>query len=336
MQQDLLTKWYKLSGYNLCIQYSPGLAGELGGYLNIAPAEAGKSHLNLDLRSIDPGQLDQYLPLPAQAEQIPDFTLLLNRPVTVRSFRGDNEQWNDYQGYARSYVSSTDASARVVILAGHDILPLYTDMLFTYNLVNQLMGCYDHFAVHAACVDHQGAGIMISGNSGRGKSTAVFALLQRGFKILSDERVLISKLNERYWGCSVSDIIKVREAARERFFPDLPMEQAYGSIEDEHYFRCSAITADSWRSHTEIKYFLVINRSDTRYSSLTPINPTRAVGEFFPVTMKAWENREAAAKKFNFLMDFLSALPCYQLDFGTDMTQFADIIRELAEGRTAQ
>ncbi len=331
-QEESLVRWYNLSGYTLRIEYSPGLARELGSYLNIASAEAGAPHLSLQLSVIDPGQIDRIMPLPDTAQNIPDFTLLLNRPVTVRSFRNHSGQWTDYQGYARSYVSSNEASARVVILAGHDILPLYTDMLFTYNLVNQLMVYYDQFAVHAGCVDYQGTGIMISGNSGRGKSTAIFALLQHGFKVLSDERILVSKQDDGYKGCSISDIIKVRETARVSFFPGLPMDQAYGSVDDEHYFRCGTITPDGWRSHTELKQFLVINRSGQPYSSLTPINPTRVVGEFFPVTMKAWDNREAATKRFNFLMDFLSTVPCYQLDFGTDMAQFADIVRELAEG----
>lgn len=333
-REEFLVRWYDLSGHTIRIQcqHDPLLEG-LGSYLKIPLGGAGKAHLSLDLRVADSAQLEQLLPLPTTAAQLPDFTLLLNRPVTVRSFRGETEQWNDYQGYARTYIDFTRASARVVLIAANDILPLYSDMLFTYNLINQLMMQYDHYAVHACCVESSGTGIMIAGNSGRGKSTAVFALLQQGFKVLSDERILLYQRDRDYRGYSISDIIKVRETARNSFFPDLSTHKAYGSIEDEHYFRCDSITPDGWLADTEIQYFLVINRTGTRDSHLAPINPTRAVGEFFPVTMKAWETREAATKKFNFLMDFLSATPCYQLDFGTDMKQFAELLLGLAKGR---
>lgn len=333
-QEDNLVRWYELLGHTIRIQYQRGpLAEDLGKYLNIPAGQACRPHLSLDLQVVDAAQVDQVLPLPKTAEQLPEFTLLLNRPVIIRSFRGITEQWNDYQGYARSYIDFARAEAQVVLIADNDILPLYTDMLFTYNLINQLMLQFDRYAVHACCVECHGSGIMISGNSGRGKSTAVFALLQQGFKVLSDERILLYYRDSAYRGCSISDIIKVRETAREQFFPDLPTDKAYGSIEDEHYFRCDAITPGGWLADCEVKHFLVINRTGQRDSSLAPINPTRAVGEFFPVTMKAWETREAATKKFNFLMDFLSATPCHQLDFGTDMVQFAGLLRGLAEGR---
>lgn len=333
-QERFFTRWYELLGHTIRLQSQrEPLVEELGKYLNIPAGQVRKPNLSLDLRVVDSAQVDQVLPLPKTAEQLPEFTLLLNRPVVIRSFRGETEQWNDYQGYARSYIDFTRASALVVLIAANDILPLYSDMLFTYNLINQLMMQYDHYAVHACCVESGGTGIMIAGNSGRGKSTAVFALLQQGFKVLSDERVLLYSHDSTYRGCSISDIIKVRETAREQFFPDLPTDKAYGSIEDEHYFRCDTITPGGWFADTEINYFLIINRTGKPDSSLAPINPTRAVGEFFPVTMKAWETREAATKKFNFLMDFLSATPCFQLDFGTDMAQFSCLLRELAEGR---
>ncbi len=334
IQQDLQVKWYDLSGYTICIKCNQGQwLDRFSRFLNIPEGRAGAPHLSLDLQVVEAEKVDRLMPLPEAGLKIPDFTLLLNRPIAMHTYQGESEQWSDYEGYARTNVDYAHGTATVLLLRNNDIKPLYTDMLFTYNLINQLMGKYDYFAVHASCVQFNGAGIILSGNSGRGKSTAVFALLQHGFKVLSDERILLYSADEGYRGCSISDVIKVREAARQLFFPALVPEQAYDSIDDEHYYKCDIITPGKWLADSGINYFLVINQSGTPQSRLIKINPIRAVGEFFPVTMKAYDFKEAATKKFNFLMDFLSSVPCYQLDFGTDMSRFAALLQSLTEGR---
>lgn len=333
-ERESQSKWYNLRGYAIQIKCNDrSWLESVSRFLRMSAALATTPHLSLDLRLIDADEADHLLPLPDLGWRIPEVTLLLNRPVVVKSYLGESEQWSDYEGYARTYVDYEHGVARVLLFRDHDIIPHYADLLFAYNLINQLMVRYEFFSVHASCVELAGAGIMLSGNSGRGKSTSIFALLQQGFKVLSDERVLLYRSEQGFRGYSISDVIKVREGARERFFPALQKKYAYASIDDEHYYKCETIVPGGWTADTVIQHFLVINQSGVPQSRLSRINPARVVGEFFPVTMKAYENKAAAAKKFHFLMDFLSSIPCYQLDFGTDMRYFAALLKALTEGQ---
>lgn len=330
--QDIQIKWYDLSGYTICIKCNqPEWLKRISRFLSLPEGRGGNAHLFLDLQVVEAEYVDHLMPLPDPELKIADFTLLLNHPVTMHTYLGDTEQWTDYEGYARTYVDYLNGTAAVLLFSHNDITPLYTDLLFIYNLINQLMIKYNYFSVHASCVQFNEIGIMLSGNSGRGKSTAIFALLQHGFKVISDERVLLYHCDDGYRGCSISDIIKIREEARKLFFPAMLPEKAYATIDDEHYYNCRTIRPGSWLRDTRVNNFLVINQSGTPQSRLLKINPTRVVGEFFPVTMKAYENKKTVTQKFNFLMDFLSSVPCYQLEFGTDMGRFASLLQSLAE-----
>ncbi|MBV7328939.1 hypothetical protein KFU94_11880 [Chloroflexi bacterium TSY] len=52
---------------------------------------------------------------------------------------------------------------------------------------------HTHFLLHAGVVEKDGQGIIIAGGSGHGKTTLVLALLQHGFKFLSDEMAAIGR-----------------------------------------------------------------------------------------------------------------------------------------------
>ena len=330
--QDSQIKWYELSGHTICIKCNqPEWLKRISDFLSMPEGQGGTAHLCLDLQVVEAEYVDRLMPLPEAQLKIPDFTLRLNRHVTMHTYLGNTEQWTDYEGYARTYVDYLHGTAKVLLFSHNDILSLYTDLLFANNLITQLMIKYNYYSVHASCVQFNGNGIMLSGNSGRGKSTAIFALLQHGFKVLSDERVLLYHSDNGYRGCSISDIIKIREKARKLFFPALLPEKAYATIDDDHYYNCRTISPGSWLADTRINNFLVINQSGTPQSRLIRINPTRVVGEFFPVTMKPYESKPAAIKRFNFLMDFLSSVPCYQLEFGTDMDRLEALLQSQLE-----
>jgi len=49
------------------------------------------------------------------------------------------------------------------------------------------------FSMHASCVAVNGKGIAFTGRSGAGKSTAAFALMQKGMPIIHDEKLFVQK-----------------------------------------------------------------------------------------------------------------------------------------------
>ena len=73
---------------------------------------------------------------------------------------------------------------------------------------------------------------------------------------------------------------------------------------------------------------IILKQVDQPESTGRVINPARVVGELFPVTMNP-RNIKSNTEKFDFLTDFLQFVNCYQVDFGYDMDQFAELIEKL-------
>src|SRR5579863_6672852 len=73
--------------------------------------------------------------------------------------------------------------------------------------------------LHAACVAQNGAGTLLCGDSGAGKSSLAYACARRGWTFVSDDAVHLAPGAERI-GVGGSNIIHLREPARD-LFPEL-------------------------------------------------------------------------------------------------------------------
>jgi hypothetical protein len=73
----------------------------------------------------------------------------------------------------------------------------------------------------------------------------------------------------------------------------------------------------------------VLNQTGERESSWQKIPPSGAVQHLFPVTINC-DIPKLAKEKFLFLTDFLKTVPCFRIDFGTDMDGFAGVVKEIA------
>src|SRR5580658_9847480 len=73
--------------------------------------------------------------------------------------------------------------------------------------------------LHAACVAHDGAGTLLCGDSGAGKSSLAYACARRGWTLVSDDAVHLAPGPESV-GVGGSNLIHLREPAR-ALFPEL-------------------------------------------------------------------------------------------------------------------
>ena len=90
---------------------------------------------------------------------------------------------SDSDGYERAWSSRPDAVA--------DLLSR-----FMFGLLTRVTerGIY---AIHAGAVESDGGATLLSGRSGAGKTTLVLNLLQRGFRLLSDELAIVEPSTQR-------------------------------------------------------------------------------------------------------------------------------------------
>ncbi len=338
-QHNLISRCYDALGYKIKISTNSTVwADEAARYVALPPVSAEvESDIDLILIETDSAAVDEYIDLPGEEMKAAENTLILNREVPFKTYIDNDRRlrWVDFIGYGRMFLDYEKGKAIAVRFVQNGITRHYSNILFVYNNINSLLSRFQFYEVHASSVRVGSKGLLFTGHSGRGKSTACCALLQKGYPVLSDEKILLYATGQgQYGGVSISDVIKIREQAVQRFFPDLVQQEPLCQTEGEYSFKVGQIHSQAWLASASIDYLLVVQQSGEEKTRLERISPARVVGEFFPVTLKHYE-RFALDEKFHFLMDFLNSVPCYQLFFGTDMDDFVLQIEGLArEGET--
>lgn len=313
-------------------------------YLSLCPVKvvADQSTLKLDLYVCSENELDQIIPLPGKEYLKLEKTLLVDRLIPNSSYTRDSIRWVDYQGFGRFKIDYGKKQAVATHLANSGISQVYADIGLGYNPFLGLLAGNGYYSVHASCARVAGKGMLFTGDSGSGKSTSAYALLRGGHAVLADDRILLKKTGiadestrsgssgSGYKAYSVSDVIKLDRKALKSFFPELEDITPMHRVKDELYYKAGKVEGLAYRHSTEVEFLLIFEKTGLPETRLERINPTRVVGDLFPVTMSNYESA-AMEKKFAFLTDFLATVKCYKVYFGTDMKNFVYCMEKLAE-----
>jgi hypothetical protein len=87
-------------------------------------------------------------------------------------------------------------------------------------------------ALHCACVEREGRGLLLAGLSGSGKSTLSLALAQNGFAFLSDDWTYFSRRYDRLLAWGLTTPLKLLPGAAE-YFPELALLEPGVSLNGE-------------------------------------------------------------------------------------------------------
>lgn len=323
-------KYYNVFGttVELCFN-SPRWMESMSYYLSVPCIKSqNKAEIQLALLEISSDEADQYIPLPDDGKKQDEATLQLNRDVPYIRYVKGRQRWTDYAGYGRSWMDFGEGRGKAVRFRDSVINPYYSDIIFGYFGLINLMNKAGFYGIHASCVEVNGKGVVFTGNSGRGKSTAAYALLRRGHPILTDDRLMLVKRGA-YYGISITDYIKLRCNAVHNLFPELSQKPSCRDIDGECHYKVTKIEGLSFIPSTKVYSLVTLEQTGQRRSRLEKTSPARVVGELFPVTMGVYGLN--TGDKFHFIMDFLLSVDCYHVYFGTDMEHFGHIIEELCE-----
>jgi hypothetical protein len=282
----------------------------------------------LEITGADIAKIDRRIPLPGTEYKIKNGVMLANQNFDFATYVDKDRQWTDYAGVGRIMIDYSIGSA-VSLMCSDAMLPTYQKYLFADHLLDKLFTSKGIFSIHASCASVKGKGVAFTGNSGAGKSTAAFILMQKGMPILTDEKLFIFK-NAGYSAGSVSDIIKVNDDAITRFFAAPDSYYEYDIIAGERYLKISGSKTSAWQNQVPFKALCLLEQSGESKTQITAVNPTKLVGGLFPVTITGASPQYRAAK-FAFIMEMLENIECRLVKFGTDMDDFAVKIEKLAE-----
>lgn len=98
-----------------------------------------------------------------------------------------------------------------VDIAKENKVPLMYSKLTTTAINNIIAGFLEDLLapmkmVHGTLLDIDGLGVLISGDSGMGKSETALELIHRGHRLIADDAVIVKKINETIIGCSPENI----------------------------------------------------------------------------------------------------------------------------------
>ncbi len=185
---------------------------------------------------------------------------------------------------------------------------------WTYDLPAQL--------IHAGALAYKGSGILITGQSGSGKSTSCLQLLRRGFQYLGDDYVWVEQGND---GPSVHTLFQTAKVEPEnlhnRFRDWIPFVTNKDTYKEQKaIFHVLELFPGSGIGQARLKAILLPRVSGLEHTSFEKTNSSRALLAMAPTTLHHLpHNREASYKK---LMEISASLPSYHWKLGYDLTHF--------------
>jgi hypothetical protein len=204
------------------------------------------------------------------------------------------------------------------------------EYLFHLALI-ELLRHRELYTIHATALEWQGRGILIPGNSGRGKTTTFISLLRAGYRYLSDDHPLIRDAGTHVELLPFPIKINVTEDTI-AFFPEL--RNAPDHLLHTGFPKRSFYAEELYR--TEIgaccrpALVLFPQVVDAPQSHLEPLPKSRALELLLPQALLVYD-AEVARREFQVLAKVVQQADCYRLHFGRDLLELPQLITPLLE-----
>lgn len=182
------------------------------------------------------------------------------------------------------------------------------------NLVSVVAGSIGLVELHAACVARGQDGLVLIGPSRSGKSTLAMALIESGFRLLSDDRTFLSAKREQLRAFGLSRPLKLRADAAP-WFQELCHQEPADLQRGERVYYCEP----NRRSRSEAflpcepRVVVFLERQERSVVRMTPMDPAEAQRRIEGDVMAETSGAMAAQQR---ALNALLALRCWRLEYG--------------------
>lgn len=306
------TQTYAFLGVNIAFDSEiPGLFDFIGEHLNLRPA-SGSAKIEYVLERGEPVLPD------VPPTEILDFVLHGIRKFYIYRLDG-SRTWCVYEGVGS--VCHDYESGRISVRCLMEEPAFLTLYVLCAQALIRALSRWELYYLHGACLSYVNRGILIAGVSGRGKSTAAYALRRDGAKILTDEAALIDARTGRV--ASFVNAVKLREEAAARFFPDArPFYRDGGDL----YLRLSDLGGGP-ESVDRIDDLFILEKTGRPETGIVPAEPTQVFPELLPTTIHP-DSPYRLAQRVEAVCALIGGARCHAVQFGTDMDAFARCVRD--------
>lgn len=165
----------------------------------------------------------------------------------------------------------------------------------------------ESIGIHAVCMNVFGVGILIRGESGIGKSESALSLIEKGHRLISDDLVILKRINPETLLGSHTDTNRDFLSLRGIGMIHVPRLYGSGSFQDETTINLD-IVLSPW---DEKKYYDTLDHPEEYVEYLDvsvphieiPIRPGRDIAALIEVAAKNWRLEQKGYKAVNEFME---------------------------------
>ncbi len=204
------------------------------------------------------------------------------------------------------------------------------EYLFHLALI-ELLRHRELYTIHATALEMHGLGVLIPGNSGRGKTTSFISLLRSGYRYLSDDHPLIRDAGTHVDLLPFPIKINVTEDTI-AFFPELrnaPNHLLHTGYPKRSFY-AEELYATSIGACCRPALVLFPQVVNAPRSHLELLPKSRAMELLLPQALLVYD-AEVARREFQVLAKVVQQVDCYRLHFGRDILDLPRLITPLLE-----
>lgn len=242
----------------------------------------------------------------------------------VRCFEGSGISATRLQTSA--VCSLVDGDSAVYWAASVDDVPFWESGAPFRALLHAWWRNHHGMLLHAGAVGTNGAGIMLIGKGGSGKSTTALACMTAGMQYISDDYCLVTQEP----GLSVHSVYcsaKLRGQDGDRFPALAPLLSNASELGEEKAI-CFLASSDDFHlaKSLDLRAVLMPRVTGLRETRLTPASPIEALRSLAPSAI--FQLPEAGPLEFTRIGQIVRQIPCFWLDCGTDLDLIPDVVKE--------
>ena len=189
------------------------------------------------------------------------------------------------------------------------------------------------FPLHAfAGLGPIGQAALLTGEIGAGKTTTGLALLNAGWKLLSNDSPLLTLRDEVVQVLAYPGHLSAFDDSLVRFERLRKLISEKNGPREKRVFRAEDAFPDPWAISGPAGglFFLKVTPAQTR-SRLIEIPAKQALLELMPQAVESWD-KEAIAQTFRLLRQLVEQVPCYRLELAPNVDAIPALIEQAMAG----
>jgi hypothetical protein len=191
-------------------------------------------------------------------------------------------------------------------------------------MLSILSGTVGLVELHASCIAQGENGLALLGPSRSGKSTLAMALTQRGFRLISDDRIFCSLWHERLIASGLPRPLKLRSEAA-HWFDDYRDREVIDIQRGERVFFCEETDVFQSEQHCEPRLLVFLEQQAEPGFCLLPIERSDALSR---IEHELLAEEPGVVRMQSIIIDRMFSIPTRILRFGGPPQRIAGKLTE--------